>query len=72
MYGSRPDLFQLRLLFLGAMITAGAIAIVAMEFDDKTLFTTSDETFAGAGRISLWTKADSVMRVEQIAIDVLP
>lgn len=72
MYGSRPDLFQLRLLFLGAMITAGAIAIVAMEFDDKTLFTTSDKTFAGAGRISLWTKADSVMRVEQIAIDVLP
>lgn len=65
-------MFQLRLLFLGAMITAGAIAIVAMEFDDKTLFTTSDKTFAGAGRISLWTKADSVMRVEQIAIDVLP
>jgi Galactocerebrosidase, C-terminal lectin domain len=41
-------------------------------FDGKTLFTTTDKTFAGAGRIALWTKADSVTRFDQIAIDVLP
>jgi hypothetical protein len=29
MHGSRPDLFQLRQLFLAAVITAGAIAIIA-------------------------------------------
>ena len=41
-------------------------------FDGKTLFATSDKTFAGAGKISLWTKSDSVTRFDQIAIDVLP
>jgi hypothetical protein len=43
-----------------------------VEFDGKTLFTTTDETFAGAGKIALWTKADSVTRFDQIAINVLP
>ena len=43
-----------------------------IRFDDKTLFTTADKTFAGAGRIALWTKADSVTRFDQITIDVLP
>ena len=43
-----------------------------IEFDGKTLFTTTDKTFAGAGKIALWTKADSVTRFDQIAIDVLP
>jgi Galactocerebrosidase, C-terminal lectin domain len=43
-----------------------------IEFDGKTLFTTSDRTFAGAGKIALWTKSDSVTRFDQIAIDVLP
>jgi hypothetical protein len=41
-------------------------------FDGKTLFTTTDKTFAGAGKIALWTKSDSVTRFDQIAIDVLP
>lgn len=41
-------------------------------FDGKTLFTTSDKTFASAGKIALWTKSDSVTRFDQIAIDVLP
>jgi hypothetical protein len=41
-------------------------------FDGRTLFTTSDTTFAGAGKVALWTKADSVTRFDQIAIDVLP
>jgi hypothetical protein len=43
-----------------------------IEFDGKTLFTASDKIFAGAGNIALWTKADSVTRFDQIAIDVLP
>ena len=43
-----------------------------IEFDGKTLFTTSDRTFAGAGKIALWTKSDSVTRFDQIAIGVLP
>jgi hypothetical protein len=43
-----------------------------VKFDGKTLFTTSDKTFAGAGKVALWTKADSVTRFDQIAIDVLP
>jgi hypothetical protein len=41
-------------------------------FDGKTLFTTSDKTFSSAGKIALWTKADSVTRFDQIAIDMLP
>jgi hypothetical protein len=41
-------------------------------FDGKTLFTASDKTIAVAGKIALWTKADSVTRFDQIAIDVLP
>jgi hypothetical protein len=43
-----------------------------IEFDGKRLFTTTDKSFAGAGKIALWTKADSVTRFDQIAIDVLP
>ena len=42
-----------------------------IEFDGKTLFSTSDKTFAGTGRIGLWTKSDSVTRFDQITIDVL-
>jgi hypothetical protein len=42
-----------------------------IEFDRKTLFTTSDKTFTGAGKIALWTKSDSVTRFDQITIDVL-
>jgi hypothetical protein len=43
-----------------------------IEFDGKTLFAASDKTFANAGKIALWTKADSVTHFDQIAIDVLP
>src|SRR5215510_11751127 len=41
-------------------------------FDGKTLFSASDKTFSGAGRIALWTKSDSITRFDQIAIGVLP
>lgn len=43
-----------------------------IEFDGKTLFTTTDKTFANAGKMALWTKADSVTRFDRITIDVLP
>jgi hypothetical protein len=41
-------------------------------YDGKQLFTTNDSTFAGAGKIALWTKADSVTRFDRIEIDTLP
>jgi hypothetical protein len=42
-----------------------------IEFDRETLFSTSDTTFAGAGKIGLWTKSDSVTRFDQITIEML-
>jgi hypothetical protein len=41
-------------------------------FDGKPLFTASDKTFAGAGKVALWTKADSVTRFDRIEIKPLP
>ena len=41
-------------------------------FDGKQLFSATDRTFAGAGRIALWTKADSVTRFDRIEITPLP
>lgn len=41
-------------------------------FDGKVLFTASDRTITGAGKIALWTKADSVTRFELIEINPLP
>lgn len=41
-------------------------------FDGKPLFTATDRTFANAGRIALWTKADSVTRFDSILIKPLP
>lgn len=43
-----------------------------IEFDGKKLFTATDKTFTGAGKIALWTKSDSVTRFDHISIDVLP
>jgi len=40
-------------------------------FDGKTLYTASDRTFTGAGRVALWTKADRVTHLESIAIRTL-
>lgn len=36
----------------------------AVSFNGRELFTTSDGTFAAAGKIGLWTKADSVTRFD--------
>ena len=41
-------------------------------FDGKQLFAAADQTFAGAGKVALWTKADSVTRFDRIEIQTLP
>ena len=41
-------------------------------FDGKPLFTATDRTFTGAGKVALWTKADSVTRFDRIEIKPLP
>ena len=41
-------------------------------FDGRVLFTATDRTFDGAGRVALWTKADSISRFDSIAIKPLP
>ena len=43
-----------------------------VSFEGKQLYSATDRTFTGSGRIALWTKSDSVTRFEQINIQVLP
>jgi hypothetical protein len=43
-----------------------------ISYDGKLLFTATDRTFADAGKVALWTKADSVTRFDQIEIAPLP
>jgi glycosyl hydrolase family 59 (putative galactocerebrosidase) len=41
-------------------------------FDGATLFTATDQTFSGAGKVALWTKADSVTQFDALTIKALP
>jgi hypothetical protein len=41
-------------------------------YDGKALFTASDKTFDGEGKLALWTKADSVTHFDRIEIRTLP
>ena len=43
-----------------------------VSYDGKELFSVKDKTFAEAGGVALWTKADSVTRFDQLKITVLP
>jgi len=43
-----------------------------ISYDGKTLFSVTDRTFAEAGGVALWTKADSVTRFDEITITTLP
>ena len=43
-----------------------------ISFDGKVLFVATDRTFAKAGKIALWTKADSVTHFAALSADVLP
>ena len=40
----------------------------SISYDSKMLFTAEDNTFAGPGKVALWTKADSVTHFDTIAI----
>ena len=39
-----------------------------VSFNGKALFTVNDRTFPGAGKVALWTKADSVTRFDRLVI----
>jgi hypothetical protein len=41
-------------------------------FDGAALFTATDRTFSGAGKVALWTKADSVTQFDALTIRSLP
>jgi hypothetical protein len=41
-------------------------------FDGATLFTATDRTFSAAGKVALWTKADSVTQFDGLTIRQLP
>jgi hypothetical protein len=43
-----------------------------VSYDGKTLFSATDKTFAEAGGVALWTKADSVTRFDEMTITMLP
>jgi hypothetical protein len=44
----------------------------AVSFDEAPLFTATDQTFTGAGKVALWTKADSVTRFDALNIRAMP
>ena len=52
----------LRVAFMGTRFV--------VSFDEKPLFEVEDSTFAGPGRVGLWTQADSVTHFD--AFDLLP
>jgi glycosyl hydrolase family 59 (putative galactocerebrosidase) len=43
-----------------------------ISFNGKELYTVTDKIFGAAGRVALWTKADSVTRFDRLDINVLP
>ncbi len=43
-----------------------------VSYDGNMLFSVTDKTFAEAGGVALWTKADSVTRFDQLTITTLP
>lgn len=44
----------------------------SISFDGKPLFAAEDATFTNAGKVALWTKADSVTYFDSLAIGSLP
>jgi hypothetical protein len=43
-----------------------------ISFDGKSLFSVQDRTFTNAGKVALWTKADSVTSFDALEIRTLP
>ncbi len=54
---------------LGLRVEADRLQV---SFNDRPLFDVADGTIAGAGRVGLWTRADSVTHFEFLQIDTLP
>jgi hypothetical protein len=50
----------LRVAFMGSRFV--------VSFDDKPLFEVDDATFAGPGRVGVWTKADSVTYFDEFEL----
>jgi len=50
---------------LGLRAEGGRLTV---RFDGKDVVSATDPTFAGAGKVALWTKADSVTRFERLEI----
>jgi hypothetical protein len=44
----------------------------AISYDEAPAFTATDDTFKDAGKVALWTKADSVTHFDRIAVRALP
>jgi hypothetical protein len=40
----------------------------SISYDGQPLFTAEDNTFAGPGKVALWTKADSVTHFDTIGV----
>jgi hypothetical protein len=45
---------------------------LSIVFDGKPLYAVTDRTFTEAGKVALWTKADSVTRFDRLTINTLP
>lgn len=45
---------------------------IQVSFDGRPLFSQSDKTFNAAGRVALWTKADSVTEFAELNVRELP
>jgi hypothetical protein len=45
---------------------------LTVSFNDRALFTATDRTFQRAGKVALWTKADSVTSVDALTVTILP
>ena len=44
----------------------------SISFNEKPLYAVTDRTFDTAGKVALWTKADSVTRFDRLEINALP
>jgi hypothetical protein len=45
---------------------------ITVSLNGKALFTATDRTFGEAGRVGLWTKADSVTHFDEVRVAALP
>lgn len=59
---------QQRAVFQPIGVAIFVMSGFTVSFHGKQLFTAQDNTITGAGRVGLWTKADSVTYFDTIAI----